>query len=291
MFCCVALPSVTAYSCDVCGSNIGNTGIGLLTDYRSNFLRLNYNLNPFESSTERGYLIKDDFHQVDLSLRYAVTDRIRLMAQVPYASKSRSVQEETLTEQGLGDISINANYIFLENQSFLWNTKLHVEAGLGVSLPTGRFDAKLHDRNLPESFNLGNGALGYNAQANVVWTYNSAGLVLNIFHQVNTETDSGYRFGNPSSLRLTAFKAWNKGNLQWIPNLGLGLEQLSSDRYARGSNVPNTGGKGLFLSTGINIQTQKWLAGLSYALPVADDFAVEATTVKGRINGQISFLF
>lgn len=291
MFCCAALPPHSLRSCDVCGSSVGNIGIGLLTDYRSNFIKLGYDVSPFKSTTERGYTVQDNFHQLDLSCRYSITKRIRLMAQLPFAYKIRKVENEQQIEQGLGDISISAAYVLLANKAIFWNTNLYLEAGVGTNVPTGKYDKDLHDKNLPESFNLGTGAFGYTAQTNVVWTYQKIGLVANALYQLNTKTEAGYKFGNQFTTRITGFKAWDSGKIQWIPNVGLGLESLAKDRFANNKAVPETGGHSLLAYTGINIKTEKWLAGLSYGIPLAVEYAAENTEVKGRISCQLSFLF
>lgn len=289
--CCAVLLPHLASACDVCGSSVGNLGAGLLTDYRSNFVRLGYSISPFQSSSERGYTIEDNFHQMDLSCRYSIADRILLMVQIPFAYKSRVIEGDQQIENGLGDISFSASYVLLKNKATLWNTNLYLEGGIGFSLPSGKYDENLHDKGLPEVFNLGRGALGYTFQSNAVWSYQSIGLVANVFYQLNSETESGYKFGNQFSARITGFKAVDKGSIQWIPNLGLGLETLSADRYANNNKVTDTEGQGLFLFSGINIKTQRWLAGLSYALPLVDRYGSETTTVKGRVSCQVSFLF
>jgi len=265
--------------------------MGLLTDYRSNFLKLGYNYSPFQSQSKRGYQLKDEFHQMDLSCRYTLKNKVRLAALLPVGYKSRTIADAHQSEQGLGDLQINAAYVLLENKALKWNTNLYLEAGLGISLPTAKYDDDIHDKDLPRNFNMGTGALGYSFQSNAVWTYKTYGLVANAFYQLNTETQAGYKFGNQFSTRLTAFNSLDWGKLQWIPNVGLGYEIIGKDRFSNNNTVTDSGGKGLLFYAGLNVKSNRFLTSASYALPLVEEYGDGSTDIQGRISFQISYLF
>jgi len=280
-------------ACDACGCSASNIGIGLMTDYRSNFIRLGYFRTRYKSNSEHEYAGSDIFTQVDISLRYAIgkNKKLWLTAHVPYSINVRNSESEKLSVQGLSDIRLIANYVVLNNIAVGEASTLYLETGAGMNLPTGEYDEKLHERNLPENFNLGRGNLGYIAQVNAVLGLPDFGLMLNSNYQLNSNTQSGYHFGNQFNAQIVGFKEFMVNKFKLIPNAGLSFESITDDAYANRKTVPETGGEGLFLSSALNFKTEKWLAGISYAAPLIQQYSQKAVTAKERIVLHFSFIF
>ncbi|MFT4567323.1 MAG: hypothetical protein ACI9FN_002289 [Saprospiraceae bacterium] len=280
-------------TCNACSCSTSYWGSGLITDYRSNFYRVSYFNSKYKSSPEHDILTSDRFSQVDLSFRYAIgkDNRIRVMAHVPYSINTRVEDGKTLSVKGLSDIRIIANYVAIDNIVISDKTKLNLEVGGGLSLPSGKYNAKLRNENLPENFNIGKGTLGYIFQLNAVLNLGKNGIVLNQSYQVNSDTKSGYHFGNTYNTQITAFREIEAKGFKLIPNLGLGIEGTSKDRYANGNNVPETGGKGLFLSPSINFKNENWLAGFTYSVPLAQEYAQGIVKAKSKIACYFSYFF
>ncbi len=293
VFSCFVLGIMSANACDVCGAGANNMGIGLLTNFRSNFIRMGYFQSSFTSNFEHDYSVKDRFEQIDLTIRYSLgkNNRWKAMASLPFGKNSRTTHDENQIERGMADCRFNVNYVLLNNLKVGENAMLYVEAGTGLSIPTGKFDSSIHDRNLPENFNIGRGALGYIFQLNSVLSNGKNGVVLSANYQINSATETGYRYGNQLTSQLTLFRELPLKQLKLIPNLGLNFEKITKDKYTNNNTVPGTGGNGLFLSSSVNIKTEKWLTGFSYAIPLADKYSDSEVKAKGRIVCHVSYLF
>ena len=226
----------TSIACDVCGTSTSTMGIGLLSDYRSNFVRLTYLHSSFKASPENSYRIRDRFDQYDLSLRYSLGDskRIRLMANLPLVINQRESKTESVSVRCLSDARLTANYVLLNSIPVGKNVSGHLEAGGGLILPVGKFDEDIHDKNLPMQFNPGRGALAFVWQVNAVVSHKKAGLVFSQNYQWNLDSKSGYHFGNQLNAQLTAFREFNIQEIKIIPNAGFGYERSSADTHANG---------------------------------------------------------
>lgn len=295
MFCFAIFCSSTIYACDACGCSANGFGIGLMTDYRSNFIRLGYFDTRFSSNSEHGHHNSSDiFNRMNVSVRYSFKrlPKLRFMGDLSYGHNLRSNSSSETLVKGFSDTRLLVNYTLLNTMAKNMKTAFYMEAGGGVSLPTGRFnDATFSDKNLPENFNIGKGSLGYIFQINAVLSHNKSGLLINNNYQLNSRTAQGYHFGNQFSSQLTAFRELSIGNFAVIPNAGLLYEHISSDEYSNNNRVPETGGKGLFFSSAINFKTDKWLAGVSYSLPIDQHYSGGVIDAGNRLAVHFSFLF
>ena len=293
-FCIVGIMSASK-ACDACGCAASGIGIGLMTDYRSNFIRISYLDTRFRSNPDHAhYNSSDVFSRVDLSFRYTFEKlpKVRLVGHIPYGYNKRTNDDTESSLSGLSDIQVLVNYVLFNKMSPSGNSSYYIEGGGGFTLPTGKYDAKLIDKNLPDNFNLGNGSLGYIVQLNAVANFEQFGIVANSDYQLNSNTKEGYHFGNQFSNQLTAFREFPIGSkVKLIPNVGLLYEDIASDKYSNGNRVPETGGNGLFFSSAINFKTDKWLAGVSYSLPIAQSYSGGSIDAGQKLAVHISFLF
>jgi hypothetical protein len=292
---CLAVSSISAVNaCDACGCTVSGLGIGLMTDYRSNFIRLSYFETRFNSNPEHGHHNSTDvFSRMDVSVRYSFArlPKLRFIGHLPYGRNRRNSNDTESTVHGFSDVKFLLNYTLLNGRTKNDKASFYVEAGGGINLPTGKYDGDIADKNLPENFNIGNGSLGYIFQLNSVLSNDVLGLLINNNYQLNNEVEDGYHFGNQFSSQLTAFKELPIGNLGFIPNVGLLYEKIASDEYSNGNNVPETGGEGLFFSSAINFKTDEWLAGVSYSLPIDQHYSSGVIDAGRKLAFHFSYLF
>lgn len=293
----IVLSYLTLYSaplsaCDACGCSASNTGIGLLTDYRSNFVRFSYFDTRFQSNPKHGNSVIsiDKFTQWDLSFRYAIgkNNRIRLIGHLPYGINTRENEAQTSSHKGIADARLIANYVLLRDKKIGSKARLYLEAGGGINIPTGKYDESLIEQNLPDNFNIGKGAWGYILQINSVVNINKGGFIVSGNYQVNDDTKAGYHFGNQLSTQLMGFYELSISKQKLIPNAGLSFEKTARDNYANDNNVPETGGKGLFFTSALNFKINKCLVGFSYAMPVIQDYSKGAVDAKERLSGHFN---
>lgn len=293
MFCCAVGFFSAVHACDPCGCMASNFSIGLMRDYQSNFVRLSYFESRFSSSLEHGHHnFSDIFSQVDLSFRYSFArlPKLRFVGHLPYRRNLRDDNGLKISVDGISDIKFLVNYALLSSATKNKNS-LYVEAGGGFSLPTGKYNTELGNSNLSESFNIGNGSLGYIFQLNSVLTLDKYGCLVNNYYQVNNRTKQGYHFGNQFSSQLTVFREFSVGNFDIIPNIGLLYEKISKNEYSNKNSVPETGGKGLFFSSAINLKTANWLTGASYSLPIEQNYSSKIIEAGRKVTIHLSYIF
>lgn len=282
--------SQTAQACDVCGCS--GIGIGLLTDYKRNFVRLSYAYTGFEAAPQVGYRVADRFHQANLSVRYGIGEKIRLFADVPLQSNWRysALEKHPQQQTGLGDAQILGYYVPY-NRSLSAQNKFYWEIGGGFSFPTGAYDPNIHDRNLPENFNVGKGSMGYLFQTNAILTIRQLGIVANLKYRHNGPTPKGYRFGDNWSAQGTLFYEVPVKTIQLIPNINVVLEHMFGDAYANGKSVHGTDAVGCFISAAFNVKTTSWVAGIVASLPIFNHYGEGDIQATGRLSCQFSYLF
>jgi len=294
MLCLILGVQSYGVSCDACGCLPGNMGFGLLTDYKVNYFRVSYFSSRFNSSTEHDHHNSSDrFQLIDLSFRFSVKDfpRINFYGQLPYKFNDRMSGDKSNKISGLSDVSLGANYTLIKNRQLSSNSQLYLEAGIGLSMPTGKYDGDILNQNLPENFNLGRGSFGYITQLNSVLNFKHFGVLWNNNLQINGKTNEGYLFGKQYSTQLNAFKELDTKHVQIIPNFGLLYEQISRDKSADNYYVSETGGKGLFANVSLNFKTNSWLAGISISQPLAENYSSGVIEAKGRAAIHFSILF
>ncbi|MCB0514554.1 MAG: hypothetical protein R2798_14135 [Chitinophagales bacterium] len=294
VFMLVLMSTQLIRACDACGCSAGSMGMGLLADYRTNFVRLSYFNTRFTTSPEHDYLVKDNFMRFDLSMRYAIgkSQRIKFTAHVPYGVNIRkSEQTDDIQTQGFSDAKVLVHYVLANNIRMGKKSALYLETGTGINFPTGKYEARMHNLNLPDNFNIGLGSWGYIFQLNTIYSHKNQGFVWSNFYQFNSKTTDSYHFGNQLNTQLSFFKEIALKSLKLIPNAGVAFEHIYYNTYATGSKVPETGGKGTYFTSALNFKTEKWLAGASYALPMAEKYAGGLINAQNRFACHISYIF
>ncbi|HMQ64398.1 MAG TPA: hypothetical protein PKE06_27185 [Flavilitoribacter sp.] len=281
-----------AFSCDACGCSITGSGVGMLVSYRNNFAGLSWFSTPYQASPDHGFGSKDRFQTLEFAFRFHIASRLKLLINQPYRINARTLDGETEQVSGISDTRIMGAYTLFRDVRLGARNKLFLEVGAGIKAPLGRYDAHIHDQELPENFNLGNGSWAGLLQANLVVTRQNSGLLAAGTYQYNTATAAGYRFGRQVSGQLIGFREIALGRMvSLIPNAGLTAEWVSDDHYANGNIVPGTSGSGLFASGGVNLKFNNFYIGASFAQPLAQDYSHGEVIAKSRVSCQVSYLF
>lgn len=285
------MSTALVHACDGCGI-AGNAGIGLLTNYKQNFVRLSYLDAQFETLAHHHNTFADRFQTIDITARYSIHRRIKLTAMLPYRINQRTLQQSKLQSSGLSDITVVGSVILWENVPISKRFGLYLEVGLGAHLPTGKYDKDILSHDLPTNFNTGKGAWGAIGQINALASNGTLGFTTNLSYQTNTDSKGGYRFGNQWSGKLSAFYQINvTEELKLIPLTGIAYEAIDTDYYASGYEVPETGGNMLLYDSSINIKFSQWQVGMQYAIPLSQQFANGTVGAKHKVACYISINF
>jgi len=234
MLCVVMISSLySVYACDSCASGLNSSGVGLLSTYRQNFVGLSWQRSMFETSSDHGHGSKDRFQTVELRLRYQISQRWSVELRQPFKHNTRIEKEDKRVLQGISDTKLMVNYNLINNKSLTDDMTLNLETSLGVKLSVGDYRPRIQDENLPENFNISNGALGYIVQATPVLTKGNLGLLGNVYYQHNFESSNGYLFGDQLSTQWVMFYRWTVSDtFTLLPFAGVQCESVSQDRYA-----------------------------------------------------------
>ena len=209
-----------------------------------------------------------------LTVARPVTERLRLLAIVPYVEndmKMRTITRSTMgmdmtmdmtmdTVRGLGDATLMALYDAYTDSFVRSGQRLTL--GLGIKTPTGRNDEKTQNGSLVHAMmQPGSGSWDALFMANYMKAYYPLVLQANLLYHLTTEGDMGYEFGDQTSLDLIArYQALDYVNLGLELNgIYAGKDTDHDGRYSRPEtslvdNTDNTGIKSVFVSPGIQVK-------------------------------------
>ena len=293
MLCVVLISSLyTLSACDSCASGLNSSGVGLLSTYRQNFVGVSWQRSMFDTSSDHSTGSKDRFETVEIRIRYQVSDRWSISFRQPFKNNTRIENKSERALRGISDTKLMVNYNLINNKSLTEDLTLNVEASVGTKLSVGDYRPRIQDENLPENFNISNGAYGYILQATPVLTKGDIGLLGNIYYQHNFESSNGYHFGDQLSTQWVMFYRWLVAdNYTLLPFAGVQYEHVSQDRYATEYSVNGTGGSGTYAVAAINIKADKFSLELSYNLPLAGSFSEDEVEAKGKYGALATFFF
>lgn len=258
----------SSQACDVCGCGSGGAFVGLLPGTSGHFLGLRSQYASFNhprtslNFNGESRVISDHFYRQELWLRYYLSKRLQLVAQLPYQIHQRRETNGMIQIQGLGDWQINALYQLLpwqqDQASFSnWSHSLYLGAGLG--LPTGPFMQRdAGGAMLPALFQIGSGAYSGMLRSLYLLKYRESGLLLDFSHRRFRANELDYQLGAQSALSLIPFHNIGWGANRLIISSGLLYEDFGPD-LDFGQTKPSTGGATLLWHGGLDYYQGAWM--------------------------------
>ncbi len=279
-------------ACDVCGCSANGYGAGLLSAYRYNTFSLRWYQSPFEQILDQGIRTKDNFQRVDFNLRYHFAGRWIGSLTQAYQWNHRQGPDRVLTLDGLGDTRFTLTYVLLDNILVGEKGQLYWEVGTGIKAPTGKFDEDLHQADLPENFNLGNGSWASLWQTSLLYNRGSLGWVNNLAYQLNGRTSEDYHFGNQFSISSYFFVRQSLNpSMELIPFAGIFYEEIAQDLFYKDNMAHGTGGSGYFVAAGLNAKYRDLLLGCSIFAPFQQNYAEGEMEAKTRLTIDLTYAF
>jgi len=283
---------LAAYACDACGCSIMGHPAGLLTEYRKSYLSVGYSHAGFTAAPGIGEGSVDAFHAIDLSFQYFITRRFSAGIYQPFRINTRTIGQSTQSISGLADTRMNVKYTFFEQNDASKPLEIYLDVGTGLIIPTGSYDPHIHDQDLPENFNPGNGSLGISLQQTSALSYRSAGLVLKNSWTRFSKTSASYRYGAQWACNLLMFIDLPIDTItSLVPMAGIQFENVGTDRHPNGTEVHGTGGNGIFVSAGCQLKIKNWLCTFQYFIPASNQYSGGEVNARPRINCQLTHLF
>ena len=286
-----------SFACDVCGCSLGGSYYGILPQFQKNFIGLRWSQAKFHAYMNHGAVLgeehsNDTYSKVELWGRYYINEKIQLFAFVPYGYNTMDGTEQKIKTQGLGDVSVLANYLILNTgESKTKKLKHTLMAGAGVKLPTGKYDLEDNGLIVNRNFQLGTGSVDFILSGVYTIRYQKVGLNSEAGYKINTRNSQEYLFGNQLHASTRFFYWQNVKALSLLPNVGVYYEQAAEHRDGEIIQA-NTGGNALLFSAGAEMYYKNFSVGFTFQNPIKQNYnsdEVAEITSKDRINISLTF--
>lgn len=288
----------TAFACEICGCAMTGNYNGIYPQFSNNIVGLRYGYSQFTHPyTDENYngtsrVKSDAFQTAEVWGRFYPSDRVQILAFVPYKIHERVETDRTTTIQGIGDITAMANFTVI-NTGDSSDVKLKQTwlLGGGLTLPTGKYQQR--DENgtfLPAQFQIGTGAYSFRAMTNYTIRYEALGLNANVEYITRTENERSYQFGDSYSFAASAFYWIKFKDISIIPNIGIGYENYAPD-YELDEEKESTGGTLNTLSAGVDLNVKRLFVRVFMQSPFNQDLPPAQPTSGNRYNASVGLVF
>jgi hypothetical protein len=216
------------------------------------------------------------------------------MGFVPYGFNQKNSDDGAKNMQGLGDITLLANYSLLhtrKNNTANKTIEQQLWIGAGIKVPTGSYHVDLTDPNAnigDVNSQPGTGSTDFLLNAMYHISINKFGINTSANYKINTANKEKYQFGNRITFNSLGYYRIRVAGLSVLPNLGMLYEYSAPNLFVKNS-VDETGGYLLNASGGVDVSLNKLTLGVNIQVPVTQNFAEGQTVLKGRGVMHMSF--
>jgi hypothetical protein len=294
----IALPMISQ-ACEICGCGVGNQYIGILPDFRKHVFGLRYRYSSLYTHVGIGgastYLTtKEKYNIVELYGGWNITDKIRLMASLPYAFNDKTNQGTTVSKNGISDIYLSGYYQLFNSRKTTAANKLLVQSlwlGGGIKLPTGKYNPsdKSNSTQNANLFQLGTGSTDFLLNAMYDVRLQDVGLNVSTSYKVNTANKYEYTYGNKFNINAEAYYKFSiKNKFTVAPNAGIQYENSAQDDD-NGLSVEASGGNLLVGTIGVETSLSRISIGANYQTPLHQNLGKGIIKANDKCMVHISF--
>lgn len=292
---CIVYNSI---ACDICGCSSNSQNLGLLPQFSSHFIGLQYLYASSESTHPS--LIQGDpdehssqyYNTIQIWGRYQLTRKVQLFAFLPYINNVNNDGTGKVHTSGMGDASLLANVSLFNKEQNGHQSMLLV--GGGVKLPTGHYTGitDADKQGLP-NMQTGTGSYDFIVNANYTVRQKKWGYNLDASYTLTTANYTGYKYGNKLNSSLVAFYWLEHKKNKIVPQFGVRYEYTlhDYDNYAKKWLNEQSGGYVTYLSGGVQAFHERIGAKLMLHVPVIQNYATHYVQIQSRIEAGLFFLF
>lgn len=279
-----------AFACEFCGCSSGNYFIGPFPQFRKYFVGTRYTVRSFNTSVaaDPSQFSKDFYQTVELWGGVNISKRWQLLMFLPYAINRQSTDDGVKQTNGIGDITLLANYSVFKTTSEsgaghqLW-------LGGGLKLPTGEFSVDQVDLVATANNQPGSGSLDYVLNVMHNFHFGDWGTSSVVNYKIN-QSANGFQFGNRLAASGFVYRTFSTLPAQLSPNVGLLYENLAQNKQHE-VTLGSTGGSCLLAAAGLETSVRKFIVGFNVQLPVSQNFSDGQTSVKMRGMMHVTYTF
>ena len=285
-------------SCPICGCGGGNVYMGLLPDFKYQFLGLRFHTTQYHTQliNDPSQFSTNTYHTVELWGGVRLGKKIQLLAFVPYYMNKQADDDGTFYTHGLGDITVMGQYqVFKSSARVAGNRTINQQLwiGGGIKLPTGPFNADMKDSNTTVAdinAQIGTGSVDFLINGMYNLSIRNFGISLTANYKMNTINSDQYKYGNKFQSNLIAFYQFAGRKTTVTPNTGLGYENVAINQLA-GKDVQYTGSRIMTAIAGVEFDFGKIGVGINGQLPLYQNFAEGQTKMKFNTMMHVTFQF
>ena len=289
-------------ACPICGCGGGNLYMGLMPDFKTKFFGFRYHFADYHTqlASDINQYSNNYYNSIDLWGGFNVGKKLRIMAFVPYYINKQIDDDGTTNTNGLGDISVIAQYNIWQSITPLNNNKAikqQLWVGGGIKIPTGTFKVDLADSSTTLSdinAQLGTGSTDFILNGQYSLQYGKFGVNISANYKLNTENSDKYKYGNKLTSNIIAFYHLGSGHLSISPNIGLGYENTDVNKLQvdkEKQTVPFTGSHLLTAIAGVEFNYKSIGFGVNVQLPTSQNFAEGQTELHTKAMAHLSYSF
>jgi len=289
---------LTALSCPICGCGGGNVYMGLLPDFKYQFIGLRFHTTQYHTQliSDPSQYSTNIYNSVELWGGVRLGKKVQVLAFMPYYLNKQIDDEGTTHTHGLGDITVIGQYRILSS-SKKWSSQKMVNQQLwlggGIKLPTGPFNANVLDSNTTVAdinAQIGTGSIDFLVNGMYNLSFRNFGISLTANYRMNTVNMQNYKYGNKFQSNLIGFYKFSGKKTTVTPNLGTGYENVATNQLL-GKNVQFTGSRILTGIVGVEFDFGKVGVGVNGQLPITQNFAEGQTKMKFNTMMHITYQF
>jgi len=292
--------SFKTFACEICGCGVGNFYMGIMPQFNRHFVGIRYRQMSYDShlgvgGTKSYLTTREVFQTAELWARFYPTQRILVMAFLPYHANQQTDYNQTFTKNlsGLGEGMLTVNYRLLDNiaDTSLRNFRHNLLIGGGVKLPTARFrfDAADNQQVANPNFQLGSGSTDVLTNLVYVLRRGKWGLSADLNFKYNTANTDDYRFGHRINGQVALFYMRSVRGVWLMPYSGVFGEYSGQDSNA-GISISNTGGGTTFAVGGLELYIGRISIGGSFQQPLSQNLANGTIRTYGRSVIHLTFM-
>ncbi len=290
------LASLQCDACALCGCSSSNNYLGVLPDFYTNFIGLQYQYRSFTSFRpanfdyrgESSSVSHESYNTALLWGRFYISKNVHLFVFVPVVSNSKLEDGIHANTQGIGDASALADVTLL-NRTIKGGWQHTLQAGGGIKAPTGKYqssqDVVLSDQVVP-NMQPGTGSWDFVFNANYTVRKGDYGINLDAGYNANTPNAQQYKYGNHFNTGLNGVYWLQRNKWTVMPEIGLRYENtaMDYDNYSKGWIDNYTGGYFLYTTAGAYVYYKRIGLHAMYTVPISQHYATGLVTAHNQFE-------
>lgn len=276
---------LSAAACDICGGGLNNLNPYLFPHLSKSYLGVSYFHNHYRLN-EDGQITNQYNNAFVFSGQYTFSNKVQVMALVPFQFNTMTSENIKASTQGIGDVTVLANYTVLTKM--LFKTSHAFSVGAGLKLPSGEYNKVKNDPLNDQNFQLGSGSLDYLLNASCRFGFGNFILSTLGAYKYTTSNKDGYRYGDVLTTGATAVYQVKAGQFSLAPYLQAVHETHYRDA-AQHVLQNHSGGDVLYTGAGLDISAKRITIGMNYQVAANQNLVQGELQAKPRLSARLSF--